>query len=405
MREIVQLKKGPVVLYEQMRLRILELILEQGLQPHDPVPSEAELAKLFGVSTRTSKEALLQLAKEGVVYRLPRRGTFLAKAEVKLSEDHSDNVSGETKNSGSPIRNNRQFEASVKDHPSRSVPRTVVIVVPALDEYAGKVCEAASRALQSEGYEAVLRFSDGELDAEEAIIRDLKASPGIEGIILFPGNRRTCGDEVLRLHLEKYPIVLVDRMFREIRMSSVYHDHFQGAYQLTQYLADMGHRLIGFVSEDISGIMSREDRYYGYTQAHADRGMAVQSEAVLLKWGDRHQETEAAEDVLQRYLNNNPGMTAVFCSNDYVALQLMNAAGRIGRRVPEDLSVAGFTDLAFARVLAVPLTSVRKPTGPLGEGAAKLLLERIRHPEAEALTVKLPTELVLRESVSRIGME
>ena len=66
MKQREQLQKGPVALYEQMRVRIIELIKERKLIPHDPAPSEGELAELFGVSRRTSKQALQILADQPI---------------------------------------------------------------------------------------------------------------------------------------------------------------------------------------------------------------------------------------------------------------------------------------------------------------------------------------------------
>lgn len=74
----VQASKKPNLLYLQIADKVIEIIRSRRLQPHDPVPSEGELAKLFGVSRMTSKLALEQLAEQGLVYRLPRRGTFLS---------------------------------------------------------------------------------------------------------------------------------------------------------------------------------------------------------------------------------------------------------------------------------------------------------------------------------------
>lgn len=349
-----KLVKGPVVLYEQMRLKILELINQRNLKAHDPIPSETELAKLFGVSTRTSKEALIALAKEGIVYRMPRRGTFLA----------------ETNASKKRI--------------------SLGIIVPEMDEYSGKLIEAAVQYAAANGAEALLRISGGILQTEESLLQEL-VHQGVNGIILFPGNRKSCGNEVLRLHLDNYPIVIVDRTYREINIPSVYHDHYQGGYDMTAYLLGQGHRRIGFVTEDIEGVMSREDRYYGYVQALMDHGIPVPRDLVYTH--------KAGQSGLAEFLSGHSEMTAVFCANDYLAGETEKACIQSGVKVPEQLSVTGFTDSPIASLLPVPLTTVRKPGVELGEAAARLLLERIRHSGTIPPSVKLPTELVIRESV------
>jgi GntR family transcriptional regulator of arabinose operon len=374
-----KLVKGPVVLYEQMRLKILELIEERKLQPHDPVPSEGELADLFGVSRRTSKEALLALAKEGVVYRLPRRGTFLAQASGQYSAVINRSAGGTTKG-------------------------FLAMVVPEIDDYVGRVLSAALQEAANKEWELLVRVSGGAMEKEEVILRELASDPRVRGIVLFPGGRKMCGDQVLRLHLEKYPIVILDRTFREINIPSAYHDHYQGAYELTEYLIRKGHRRIGFVSEEWFGVMSREERYHGFIQAHLDQKLAFNHDWIYAEAGDRNQE-EAGRGTLQdtgrlaEFLQNNRSLTAIFCSNDYVALKVLNTALMIGIKVPDELSLAGFTDFTFSRLLSVPLTTVCKPPDTIGQAAIRLLCERIDHPDAEIPSIKLPTRLIERGSV------
>lgn len=152
-----RLVKGPLVLYEQMRRKVLELIEERGIKPHNPVPSEGELVEMFGVSRRTSKQALELLAKEGIVYRMPRRGTFLADPN-QLPD-------------GSGTR--------------QPVMKQVAIVVPELDEFVGQVVSSAIRHAQERQMELLLRITRGSHEQEEEAVKELAASPRIaESIFL-----------------------------------------------------------------------------------------------------------------------------------------------------------------------------------------------------------------------------
>ncbi|MBM7565957.1 GntR family transcriptional regulator [Paenibacillus sacheonensis] len=359
-----KLVKGPFALYEQMRLKIMELIEERGLRPHDPVPSEGELADMFGVSRRTSKEALLALAKEGIVYRMPRRGTFLA----EYGDGHA-------------------APAGLSD-------RVITMVVPAIDDFVGQIMTAALPAAQALGYELLFRVAGDDHDKEEALLRELSEDRGIRGIILFPGDRRACGNQVLRLHLANYPIVIIDRAFRELDIPNVCHDHYGGAYELTTHLIGAGHSQVGFVSEEMAGVMSREERYQGYIQAHVAADLPVNRSLIYADYGNKEADLEA-------FIRAASAMTAVFCSNDYVALAVMKAAHRLGIEVPGRLSVAGFTDSRMNGLLPVPLTSVRKPAGDLGRACIDLLIQVIGAPEGTRVpSVKLPTKLILRESVA-----
>ncbi|QHW31068.1 substrate-binding domain-containing protein [Paenibacillus rhizovicinus] len=358
-----KLVKGPFALYEQMRLKIMELIEERELRPHDPVPSEGELADMFGVSRRTSKEALLALAKEGVVYRMPRRGTFLA-----------ENAAGGAS-------------------PDRRPGRMIAMVVPAIDDFVGQIITAALPAAQGLGCELIIRVAGDDHEQEERLLSELSEDRGIGGIILFPGDRRACGNQVLRLHVANYPIVIIDRAFRELNITNVCHDHYGGAYELTKYLIAAGHAQIGFVSEEMAGVMSREERYQGYIQAHLDAELPFNRALIYSDYSNK-------EADLETFMRGAAAMTAVFCSNDYVALEVMKTAHRIGIEVPKQLSVAGFTDSRMNGLLPVPLTSVRKPAGELGRACIDLLIRMLDAPPgSDVPSVKLPTKLIVRDSV------
>jgi len=378
MRE--QLHKGPVVLYEQMRLKILELIREQGLKPHDPVPSETELARMFGVSSRTSKEALLQLAREGVVYRMPRRGTFLAASGTASDAEES------------PDR------GTARNLVARNV---VGVLMPEMDEYAGQVLQALSERLRALGYEMHVRFSSGGGAGENEAIRELTEESAAAGLIVYPGQRNVLNELLIQLHLSRYPVVIVDRAFREIQLPSVYHDHVRGSFELTAYLVGCGHRRIGFVTEELAGVMSREDRFNGYTQAFLDASLSLDPKLVHKVKGKRSL-SEEDRGSLASYLEENRDMTAVVCSNDYVALLVMQTAHRLGIPVPEELSVVGFTDFSFAEWLPVPLTTVEKSASELGAAAAEMLSALIANPERRPEPLVIGTVLKERESVRRL---
>jgi DNA-binding LacI/PurR family transcriptional regulator len=205
----------------------------------------------------------------------------------------------------------------------------------------------------------------------------------------------------MRRHLEGFPIVIVDRTFRETTVPSVYHDHYQGAYDMTRYLLDRGHERIGFVSEAVFGVMSREDRYQGYVQSLMEQGISISKKAIYTEctWSPEEGHNRKLMEDLKEYLNENAEMTAIVCSNDLVAAQVLYATTNLGIVVPDRLSVVGFTDLSIARMIETPLTTVRKPTQPLGEHAVELLMERIIDPSATPRFVKLATQIIERGSV------
>ncbi len=365
-------------LYLQIADKVLEIIESRGLQAHDPVPSEGELAKLFGVSRMTSKLALEQLAERGVVYRLPRRGTFLAGNRPEASH-----------------RGSREAAQKAVD---RKEYKLIALIVPHMSDYTSRIIAAVEREVRKQGYDLILKISKDQ-DDQDRCLQALVAM-GISGVILFPWGSRTCSDQVLRLKMENVPSVIIDRVFHEIPIDCVYHDHFQGSYEMAKYLIAKGHREIGYSSNVIENITSRAERYQGYIQALLDHGIPVKSEYIHFRTGScdpgRFHEYDPEQG---EFIRNNPQMTAIMCADDQVAIATLFSALHLNIAVPEQLSIVGFSDTYLSALTPIPLTTVRQDTDRLAAAAVDLLMKRIRQSKEQHLTIKIQTNIVERKSV------
>jgi DNA-binding LacI/PurR family transcriptional regulator len=371
-------RKEKQQLYLQVAEKVLEIIEARGLQPHDPVPSEGELAKLFGVSRMTSKLALEQLVEKGLVYRLPRRGTFLCGDRQK---EHRETLQ-------KPAQQSIEKKAN----------QLIALIVPHITDYTSRIISAVEHELRKHSVELILKISkDG--DDQDRCLQTLVAM-GISGIILFPRGGGTCSDQVLRLKMEKIPSVIIDRIYREIPMDCVYHDHYQGSYEMARYLIAKGHREIGYSSNRIENITSREERYQGYIQALLDHGIPVKSEYIHFRNEScdpsRLNEYDAEQG---EFIRNNPQMTAVMCADDQVAITTLFTALHMNISVPEQLSIVGFADTYLSALTPIPLTTVRQDTERLAASAVDLLMKKVNQSKEQHLTIKIKTNIVERKSV------
>ncbi|KKO53654.1 GntR family transcriptional regulator [Paenibacillus sp. DMB20] len=373
-------------LFEQMKEQVIGIILERGLKPHDPIPSEGELASRFGVSRMTGKLALQALQEDGIVYRLPRRGTFLADVEP----DELRQLTG-ARQAGEDSLYGRSGNY-------------IALIVPGIDDYIGKMMTSIEQAAKREGIHMIVKIAKDE-SAEAEVVRSLSNQNEISGILLFPVDRKICGDHLLRLKLQKYPIVILDRQFNEIDFDSVSHDHYKGAYEMTSYLLGLGHREIGFVTNHVHRVKSREERYQGYLDALMAGKVDIQTDRILFleedgKTGEGTDDNPAGKSLLQSYLASNRKLTAVFCSDDYLAMSVMGTALKLGLRVPEELSIAGFSNHSVLEYAPVSMTTVAQPMEQFGEWAVRLLLNRLMNPDARPSTKRLETIGILRDSTT-----
>lgn len=380
MKNVSAPKKTSQQLYLQIADKVKDIIRSRRLQPHDPVPSEGELAKLFGVSRMTSKLALERLAEQGMVYRLPRRGTFLSEQQDRVLHD-----------GGLPPE---RMSAPVEEKHCRQV----ALIVPHLSDYTSRIIAAAESEVRKHDCDLILKISKNKDDEDNCLQRLVEG--GIDGIILFPQGRKTCSDQVLRLKLQQFPIVIIDRIFREVQIDCVYHDHYLGSYQMTKYLIEKGHREIGYTSNAIDNITSREDRYQGYIQALLDHAIPVKVQSIhfrsVLCDPSRINESDPEQE---QFIKENRQITALMCGDDHVAISTLYTALHMGISVPDQLSIVGFSDIQLAAFTPIPLTTVRQDTEQLTHSAFNLLMKRVNHSLEKQITVKIQTTIIERKSV------
>lgn len=360
-------------LYKAVKEDILKKITGSNMSAHEKLPSESAIAKEYGVSKMVGKMALNALEEEGYIYRKPRSGSYISERDP-LSEKSEDELSH-----GTP----KKF---------------VGVIMPQFDPYCTEIVAGLERYFLQAGYNIVLRLSRASSQLEEIALNELSALSCVAGIILFPTSRRFCGDQLLRMQLNRYPIVLIDTIFRELSLDSVSHDHYKGAFDMTNYLIDMGHEKICFLTSAISEAYSRQERVRGFQDAILSRDM---------KYDKRMVYELDVEETVEQYRNfvgriASDGITCVFCGNDYIAKELLNQALSRGIRVPEELSIAGYTDNVFLSYMSIGLTTVRQPVNRFCKEVAALLMRRIEDPLKAIESNKIETEIVRRESVKRI---
>jgi LacI family transcriptional regulator len=167
-------------------------------------------------------------------------------------------------------------------------------------------------------------------------------------------------------------------------------DNVTGAREMARTLAGLGHRRIGVISGP-ANLTTTHDRLAGLRMGLEDSGLELASGAVVT--GDFTR--DGGERAVQELLKRIPGLTAIFALNDVMAIGALSGLRRLGKRVPEDISLAGFDDIPIARDLMPSLTTVRVPMLEMGARALALALE----PRTAGLrTEHLSTELVMRDS-------
>ncbi len=220
--------------------------------------------------------------------------------------------------------------------------------------------------------------------SREALHLELFEEHRVRGLLFAPIH--SAGDRVARLRQHGIPVVVVDRAADKADYCSVSVDDIEGGRLAVAHLVDLGHQKIVFVGGPSSLQQVRDRRIgaeMGASRLAAPEGLLMMSTPLL----DVESGARAAAEIVAMPDAERP--TAVFAANDLLAIGLLQGFVTHGLRVPEDMAIIGYDDIAFAAAAAVPLSSIRQPRQMLGQCAAELLFA-----EVEALDDNLPHEHV-----------
>ena len=267
------------------------------------------------------------------------------------------------------------------------------VMLDATNPFFTDVARGIELAAEKADLSLFLCNSDGRDAREHAHLAHLQQQR-VDGILITPVDPDS--PELARITAQGTPLVIVDRTTTTGAFCSVTVDDRLGGRMAIEHLVDRGHTQVAYVGGPVTIGQVRE-RWEGARAAWHDAGLAeaglvhVETETLSVEEGRR-----AGERIAGLPRRSRP--SAVFCANDLVALGLLQQVVSTGQRVPEDLAIVGYDDIAFAASAAVPLTSVRQPRQLLGRTAAELLIDEVNNPEHRHQQVEFTPELIARTS-------
>ena len=231
----------------------------------------------------------------------------------------------------------------------------------------------------------------------------------LQSILNLETIQPSCGIIVLGTYLESsevpllqqlpVPFVLLDRNCTIHNLNSVSINNFSGAYLAVEKLISCCHTRIGHIGGRTTSYPSYQ-RFEGYSRAMTDAGLRRYVDRYTIMDNTNREEARAAAKKLLAK-KNRP--TAIFCANDSLAFGVCAAVSDVGLRVPNDVSVVGYDDIAMASTFEPKLTTIHQPIYEMGRRSIQLMLHQTQSggtgiPES----VVLSASLVKRESVRNL---
>jgi DNA-binding LacI/PurR family transcriptional regulator len=351
-------------IYEAVRAGITSGVYRRGQR----LPSESELGRQFGASRLTVNRAFRELQLGGLVDRRPGSGTYVTGVvEDGLTFGLLIPELGQTEIFEPICRGMAELDLE-QSHVllwGKSPTLTSDIERHAYDSCAQWIAKKVSGV-----FFAPVEYAPHK-DAVNARISELLTQARIPAVLIdrdvvpFPG----------RSH---HDVVGIDNR----RASMV----------LTQHLLDNGCRRLLFLGRP-QPAPSCVARSVGFREAVRDAGLERAPHRVC--------HVEPTDTAALLALVSDPDIDGIVCSNDFAAAHVMRALESLGRRVPDDVKVAGFDDVKYAQLLSVALTTIHQPCAELGATAMRAMIERLKDPGMAARDILLDFRLMVRASTSR----
>lgn len=342
-------------------------ILNGEMKYSEKLPTEQEIGDMFSVSRHTVRQSILELEKQGYIYREKSKGAFVEKL-VKEKR-----------------RNNKM----------------IIVITTYLSEYIFPfLIKGIDEVLSKNGYDILLLSTNNDKEKESEQLKKL-LEYDVVGAIIEPtasalGNTNIEYYESIARN--NIPYLMINAAYDKNEQSYVAIDDEKGGYKICKYLIDLGHKKIAglFKEDDIQGI----ERKNGYLKALEENNIEIDN--TIIGRFKTFEEEFYIDGFTRSLLSKEDRPTAIFCYNDKVAMNVIKAARELGVRIPEDLSVVGYdNDETISAALDCGITTISHPKEELGRKAAEMLLSLING-EKEKVSYIFEPEIAEKNSVKRI---
>lgn len=246
-------------------------------------------------------------------------------------------------------------------------------------------------------YDIILSSSYGNLITEKKFAQLLR-SKQVEGIILIS---ETINSEVIE-QIKDFgiPFIYLNKYYSNEDLPSVSIDNYEASYKMTDYLIELGHKNILYITSNEDKESSLEEyKIKGYKKAIEN--LKEGKEFIYSSNGFKEEDGyEMGEIIAKRIKDDN--ITAVFCCQDELAIGLINYCYDNNIKVPEDISICGYGDTKIASIYRPKLTTVKEPYYDIGAVAIRRIIKQINEEEIEDSNIYLPIQIIKRESCRKI---
>ncbi len=243
-------------------------------------------------------------------------------------------------------------------------------------------------------YNALIYNTDFDSDIEAKSLHALNQLR-VDGMLIASSGKNT---ELITQFVDAgMPIVQLQIEHNGNEKNIIISDYKQAAFEATEYLINLGHKKICFVTQDFKNIKSRRERYLGYATALEKHNIKLDEK--LIQYWDRE---TGFENSPTSVLNSDISPTAFFTQQLAITTDLLTDLNQHNVSIPDDVSLLGFEDLPMADFFKVPITVVKQESHKIGFEATKLLLDNINTKNNVSHRIMMPCTFIERGSCKKI---
>ncbi|OQD42563.1 LacI family transcriptional regulator [Croceivirga radicis] len=247
-----------------------------------------------------------------------------------------------------------------------------VIIPDIVHHFFTTVISGVEKEANSKGYNVIVCLSDESFD-KEVINMEMLANGSIDGFIMSLSSetqQKKDYNHLKEVTDQGIPLVLFDRVTQSVDCDKVIIDDQLGAYEATKKLLNQGKRKIALITVD-DYLSVGTERTKGFIRAHKDLGIPYLEKNIL-----KMPTMEMEEGIIREFLTK-ADYDAIICVNEIFAVFGMKVAKETGKKIPQDVSVIGFTDGLLSKYANPSLTAIAQHGELMGETAARMLIKRI----------------------------
>ena len=335
------------MIYDDLYMKIQSGEYREG----DVLPTEFELCEIYKVSRITATRALNELKMRGLIERKKKKGSVVL-----------------------PV-----------SYLQRPMAQNIAVVFSYFDNYETKISGVLAPFAQKKNCSIMLFDTQHSKEKEREVLKYL-LSQKILGLIVWPISRSSNLDIFCQFVLNNVPICFMDYSSYGIKSPCICSDNYDGMYNITKHLISLGHRHIAYFPYKDNFLPTEEERFSGYCRSIIKNGAVLNPDYFLEMPEDiKNTTTEniplfsyCAEAAVKHLLSLPLRPTAVVCVNDATAYHIIDRARRHGLRVPEDLSVTGFDNVALA--VQNEITTVSQDFGEMAKMALNMIFYQLANP-------------------------